>query len=63
MIPLAEGEHRYFPADVVSAEVVPVFGRPEPQRIRTSIMERQNLAMRMQIRRLNRLTKAFSKKW
>ena len=32
-----EGEHRYSPADVVSTEVVPVIGRPDPERICTSM--------------------------
>ena len=55
-------EHRYSPASVVEAIAKPVWGQPDPERICTSHVKRQNLTMRMQIRRLTRLTNAFSKK-
>jgi len=58
-----QGEARYSPAEISSMEVVPIMGRSDPGRICTSIMERQNLTTRMQIRWLSRLTNAFSKKW
>lgn len=41
----------------------PVMGRPDPERIRTSIVERSRLSLRMGIRRFTRFTNAFSKKW
>jgi IS1 family transposase len=58
-----EGEARYSPPEVVATESFPITGNPDPKRICTSIVERQNLTMRMQIKRLARLTLCFSKKW
>jgi hypothetical protein len=57
-----EGERRYSPAQCIGAVPTVISGRPDPEHISTSYVERQNWTVRTTMRRYTRLSNGFSRK-
>ena len=60
--PSPEGQRRYSPAECIGIDKRIIVGNPDPNHISTSYIERQNLQMRMSMRRFTRLKNGHSKK-